>query len=453
MTVELLAMNKSAVALAADSAIMVKVKSRTRNRNKIYNTADKLFSLSMQCPVGIMIYDNGELNGLPWETIIKIYKNTFFHPEQETLKDYANDFIKFLCDIDSTTQRTLFPKKQQERTFGLLIGNLFTQISEDIEKAIKHAAKSQDDLKRDEIALDVIKAYFEDIQSASLLDECSESFGTQVFDDFLSNHPDIVSKIKKGPLALYSLPKEADEYLFKILNNLACKDRFVIPSGIVIAGFGYQEVFPSYMNITIDGVFNDKLKYKINDFIDINYDRKAHIMPFGESDFIETFLLGIEPTYRDMIKGLMEDFLIKRIPNEIIGKITDLDKIRVEAIKNDLELIGRDKYDKFWKYYQEHGSEYFSEPVLLALESLPKDEMTILAESLVNLASARKRMSLEEETIGGPCDVAIISKGDGFIWIKRKRYFKPEINPQFISRYFRANRNRRKEELYGMGNM
>ena len=42
---------------------------------------------------------------------------------------------------------------------------------------------------------------------------------------------------------------------------------------------------------------------------------------------------------------------------------------------------------------------------------------------------------MESETVGGPIDVAVISKGDGFIWIKRKHYFKAELNPQFFANY------------------
>ena len=43
-------------------------------------------------------------------------------------------------------------------------------------------------------------------------------------------------------------------------------------------------------------------------------------------------------------------------------------------------------------------------------------------------------MSHTAETVGGPIDVAlIISKGDGLIWIKRKHYFSPELNPQFTA--------------------
>jgi hypothetical protein len=39
------------------------------------------------------------------------------------------------------------------------------------------------------------------------------------------------------------------------------------------------------------------------------------------------------------------------------------------------------------------------------------------------------------ETVGGPIDVAVISRGDGFIWIKRKQYFDPNLNPQFLKNY------------------
>ena len=37
---------------------------------------------------------------------------------------------------------------------------------------------------------------------------------------------------------------------------------------------------------------------------------------------------------------------------------------------------------------------------------------------------------MQAETVGGPVDVAIISKADGFVWIKRKLYFRPELNQE-----------------------
>jgi hypothetical protein len=66
--------------------------------------------------------------------------------------------------------------------------------------------------------------------------------------------------------------------------------------------------------------------------------------------------------------------------------------------------------------------------------SLPKDELGAMAESLVNLTKFKRRISREKETVGGPIDVAVITKGDGFVWMKRKHYFDAGLNPRYIAR-------------------
>lgn len=75
-------------------------------------------------------------------------------------------------------------------------------------------------------------------------------------------------------------------------------------------------------------------------------------------------------------------------------------------------------------------------PVLRAVMVLPKDELAEMAESLVNLTSFKRRVSMDLETVGGAIDVAVISKGDGFVWIKRKHYFDPKLNQRYIARIF-----------------
>ena len=51
---------------------------------------------------------------------------------------------------------------------------------------------------------------------------------------------------------------------------------------------------------------------------------------------------------------------------------------------------------------------------------LPKEELAVMAETLVNLTSFKQKMTMGTETVGGPIDVAVITKGDGFSWVKRK---------------------------------
>lgn len=67
---------------------------------------------------------------------------------------------------------------------------------------------------------------------------------------------------------------------------------------------------------------------------------------------------------------------------------------------------------------------------------MPKQELASMAESLINLTSMKRKVSMEKETVGGPIDVAVISKGEGFVWIKRKHYFSRELNERFFARHF-----------------
>lgn len=89
MTTEIGILNKIGVALAADSAVTI-------GNDKIYNSAEKLFALSKYHPVGIMIYGNAELRGVPWETIIKMYRDDLGRKQFDSLEDYGYDFISFI---------------------------------------------------------------------------------------------------------------------------------------------------------------------------------------------------------------------------------------------------------------------------------------------------------------------------------------------------------------------
>ena len=70
-----------------------------------------------------------------------------------------------------------------------------------------------------------------------------------------------------------------------------------------------------------------------------------------------------------------------------------------------------------------------------AVSLLSKEDLAEMAESLIYLTYLKRRFTFSEESVGGPVDVAVITKGDGFIWIKRKHYFNPDLNHQFFDNY------------------
>ena len=77
-------------------------------------------------------------------------------------------------------------------------------------------------------------------------------------------------------------------------------------------------------------------------------------------------------------------------------------------------------------------------PIIQSVSSLPIEELALLADSMINITSLRRKVAIDRNigTVGGSIDVSIISKGDGFIWLKRKHYFERKYNPQYFYSHF-----------------
>src|SRR5438876_10683387 len=104
MTAEIAILNKGAVALAADSAVTIPI----GGGQKIYNTVNKLFTLSKFEPIGVMVYGGSEFMGVPWESIIKEHRRSLGDGTHATLREYVTGFIEWL-----TNSKLLFPESIQ----------------------------------------------------------------------------------------------------------------------------------------------------------------------------------------------------------------------------------------------------------------------------------------------------------------------------------------------------
>lgn len=145
---------------------------------------------------------------------------------------------------------------------------------------------------------------------------------------------------------------------------------------------------------------------------------------------------GIDPYLQNQIEGYLSK-IFDKYPEIIVENIEKFDNNEKQRLKQKLKKVS----NKIFKDYRENVTTYrrknYVDPVIRVVGMLPKDELAAMAESLVSLTSFKRKVTMETETVGGPIDVAVISKGDGFIWIKRKHYFKAELNPQFFSNYYR----------------
>jgi hypothetical protein len=66
----------------------------------------------------------------------------------------------------------------------------------------------------------------------------------------------------------------------------------------------------------------------------------------------------------------------------------------------------------------------------LVLPAMPLQDAIDLTEFLVDVTIKFSRFMPGAPTVGGPIEIAAISKHEGFRWIKRKYYFDRELNPE-----------------------
>jgi hypothetical protein len=207
-------------------------------------------------------------------------------------------------------------------------------------------------------------------------------------------------------------------------------------SGIVIAGFGHEDVFPRLRRFQFEAIAANRLKYTEGNPIRIGPEVQSAILPFAQDEEVVSFMTGMTP----QVGGFLNEWW----PSTLLGVVDEIgqkaglpDEKREELVE---EYVGRAMElveDDYARRLGEFQREQNVEPILKIVAMLPKDELAAMAESLVNLTSFKRRVSEDAETVGGPIDVAVISRGDGFIWIKRKHYFKPELNPHFVANYYR----------------
>ncbi len=206
-------------------------------------------------------------------------------------------------------------------------------------------------------------------------------------------------------------------------------------SGVVIAGFGGDDVFPSLVHCTLEWLIDGSLKWKQLEATTIDpLSNSATIIPFAQREMVDTFLSGIDPVYKGTILQALEQILrtsADQIFQQLPDSIPQKGALNKKLTDNVPELIRA-----FSEQLENYTRHRHIAPVMNAVGALPKDELAAMAESLVNLTSFKRRISTDAETVGGQIDVAVISKGDGFIWIKRKHYFEASKNPQFVANYY-----------------
>jgi hypothetical protein len=421
MTAEIGIMNSLGVALAADSAVTLGGTS-----GKIYTSADKMFQLSPTAPVGIMTYGSANFAGIPWETVVKTYRKEWLGDEFDKLEDYATDLIRFLSH-----RRDIFSRDAEIQEREIRIEILLRQLRNELETRFQKKGIDISSAKKHiEIELSEILKAVRKNKVILGLQKNIKSLTSRRLGKMINNK--IRAIFDKIPIT--SL---AEKYLKTISVEVMMRRCFgPWQSGIVVAGFGEKQYMPGIVEIAIDGMVEGRPRYYVDKNLSIDNKRRASIIPFAQKEMVYTFMEGIDPDLEDLIKTSVRR-LFFGVANGIIDKVKKYnDRFGKVLGKKVNPAVRKLLVDLFSEWDRQREKVHWG-PVVEIVSSLPKDELAAMAESLVNLTKFRRRVTTEKETVGGPIDVAVITKGDGFVWVKRKHYFEANLNPRRMGLYLK----------------
>jgi len=426
-------LNSRAFAIAADSAVTV----TGNNGKKVYNRSNKIFTLSKVHPVGIAIYSSADFLGIPLESAIKIYRQRLKDASFSTIEEYKNDFLIFLTSLVPAVSAEV--KRDNfygfcGKTYHPLINQVLTKIGQFDSQGLDAA---------------VIEAQYDQFVIESIIEQRTIIDGLEKSDYIQKSQDEFVVFHQPQLTAIFNyiegkIIEVHPTYLLKpaIINALTdlfyqmvnVEWIFEVLSGLVFFGFGDDEMYPSTCQVLVGSPICDIPRIRqMSDTKIIPGKLNSTIIPYAQADVTETVLTGVDPKYIQTMQTSIENSF-----NDVAIGIAPLlaDPAQEQAVTNFINNIGQELIQRL----NDFQFSAITGPLLDILAHMGKEDMAELAESLVNITSIKRKFTSSDssdESVGGPVDVALVTKGDGFIWIKRKHYFDMQNNTGFSEKYLK----------------
>ena len=226
MTSEIMIMNNDVIALAADSAITV-------DSEKTYNGVNKIFMLSNDPPMGIMIFGLAKFENISMETLIKEHSKKTDFKKLKNIINIKKDFLEYLSKVTNTTKINEFLDYHLENFKEELINQKNTCNEKEFYQFIESFSNFE---------------IFESLKNALESEKYTKKF------------ENLIKEYEKSEINLNNLKKCFCSYIFNI------------STGVVIAGFNKKDMFPSCVSFKIIGNIDDEILYCDMD-TKLNYSR------------------------------------------------------------------------------------------------------------------------------------------------------------------------------------
>ncbi|HEX8573330.1 MAG TPA: hypothetical protein VF759_11330 [Allosphingosinicella sp.] len=480
MTTEVIIINRMGVVMATDSAVTIS----TPAGSKVYDSGEKLFELDCRRPIGIMINGNMHFLGIPWELIVKDFRDKHRNqeptdaaekaPADEALSSEAAGIAADYCAAGVVSELSASPMII-EAFFGFIKSIAALLPTDPVEGegqepdgeqeyVRERAAEEFKDLvsslpvsgeaSEKNVADTIVE---EATRRAAKYDECPADFSKRIGREaVIERHGSAIDAVIDE--SFRSLPR-GDPFRKAlrrlIVSALLSQQTSKLATGLAVAGYGKRrgaasaangkdDMFPSLIVGEVDGAVCGQLRFFLTDSYQVDAGNHGTIVSFAQIDVVERLLTGVDTPFIDRTEAFIEEQFAK-----IGAQLTAaLDKERerlapiLEQHGTELRPIGSlpkrfaSETVKEWRESASAIRSKFRSKFHGMIGVMPKREMIELAEALVNITAIERKASPDQSTVGGPIDVALITKHEEFLWIKRKFFFEARYNPRYYARRF-----------------
>jgi hypothetical protein len=381
MTAEIASVNRSALALAADSAVTIRI----GNTQKVYDSAEKIFEFSRKNPIALMVYNSVEFVGVPLDVIVRKYRNEE-DKSYECLKDAADLFTKYLEAFKHDV-------KDERNHLYAVLSSAFSVLNKKLFTVFQSATEAQAASKSHKF-----KFSFEEELSKLIGEETDRHEAAKLanylvdvsIDQFTKRYGDVIKDaVERSIFPIDAndskLLKQFGRYALAIVRSNIGSD---ILTGLVFGGFGKRDLFPTLDYIEIDGIYFDELKILSQNEIDIDRrGKKTRCYRSRRKKWLSDLCMGWIRKYMKKYSGLLiKPLTIYLTPKKALSWKDEKVKIKNSVISEFGMMINK------LRERERHSIQDI-------VNFMSKKELAEMAHALVELTSKKRRFSTDQETV------------------------------------------------------
>jgi hypothetical protein len=396
MTSQLILLNGFGVALASDSAM-------TLGNKRTYETAEKVIPLPGPHRLAVLHSGAVNIHGMPYSVLINEWAATLGATPLRAVALYRQNFLSWLNDNHDWVGPT---RVTDDFIYQLndIYRAIWNRINEAIEEDDSEATKA-------EKCLAIWNQYTSHYLGLPSLSHSGGDWISQAYTKVEKEISDVRNYwFDDIPINL-EINQQIDEFTRLFLE----RGHFDNRAQLAFVGFGDKQLLPGYANVEISGILNDSLLYEFTadqSAQSIGNRNYFGICPIGQTSSIDLVLKGLNYQLVNIATTAVMETLFP--PDD------DQMDTTPESTDEEKEELSSKFYSAIDKSFNSWSEKNYVQALRGAISALPVASLAAVARSLIEVQSLSQTITGEMGTVGGPIDVATISRDNGFQWVRHK---------------------------------